>query len=312
MLELYQIYSKAVYTGGNDILTLVESNKNFEKEVKEIEKRYLKIDISRAMTNFRNIERVLLLAYVGSKDFPCSAEVKNMITNYQTLITNSSKSIDSFVDLSIMAITQHKKAIRLMFEKKNRPEKNISSALSLITKSSDIAGKMEVETQELFDSVSHFIEMTKTSLASAMKDEDINTHKYLKSMYSLGSDSRESDGLVASIVTLNLTIEALKKLQIILENVKQYCCCMKAHCVSLKVNSRSMNLYSDDPEELLEEIYKSGISWLALGKINQTANEAIQKINVKIQQIRNQLIAKSEALSLIKEETQAIINSLIQ
>ena len=317
MQDLSHLYSKAVFNDAKDIFIFVALNENFKKKVENIENKYIGIDIKKGITNLRNIERTLFLAYAGSKGFPCSVEIKNMLENYQTLIKKSISLNTSFAESCITAISEHQKALRFILEGGNLVDEKQSyhkakHALSLITKSSLVAHKMEVDMQNLCDSLSHFIEMTCLALVSAANDEDNSTHKYLDSMYNSDTAAKESNSLVASIVSLNLTLKALGKIRIIFESVRHYCLCIKDQCTTLKRVFLEADIYLEHQEYLLEEILDSGIIWLALGKINFTSLQAMNKSNANTFHVKNLLPTKEEAIQIIKQEAQAIISLIIE
>ena len=62
--------------------------------------------------------------------------------------------------------------------------------------------------------------------------------------------------------------------------------------------------------EFINSLQSSGLSWLALGKINRTANLTMRKVNNGIDGIMNNLPTKSEAATLISNLSSEVLTDL--
>ena len=509
---------------GKDIEKLVISNKSFEKDVNNAVLRFQTIDVSITMNKLGNIGELILVAYAGSKGFPCSQDILGILAKYQTLIKNSTISTNSFVNSCTTAINNHKKALKFILKETNDDNlrlKNTNTGIKLIGSCSSTAAAIVEEASQLVDESTKLAEMTTCALMSAQKDENVSTAEKKNIQASIDeSKSREaglktmvdslekrikeanevvadltrkanSEGnkqfamlminslvspllgvassvvsakmgggmgtgfpsnndlkpnpkeldesvsykvkmeferkkgnletkiqnlknelkdlekkeetkeiieqknktkaaldkknkdllerqkafennnksnngvskefadvieslnkqigdirnskfkleseetaakselatlghklqtlklqdndLSAALVSLNITLKALGQIKTIFEQVKQYWSGVRDQCKNLKnITVDSLKDYEDDQDDLLEQIYKSGIDWMALGKLNFITNEAISKSDKKTDGILNNLPTKEEASKIIKNDTERIINSLVK
>ena len=72
-----------------------------------------------------------------------------------------------------------------------------------------------------------------------------------------------------------------------------------------------MKIVLDFYNAFIDELKQSGLSWLALGKTNYMASQAIKEVDAKTDQIMSNLPTKKEALEIVHREADAILNSII-
>lgn len=152
----------------NSMDKVIENTKSFEGFIVEIQKRYHTIDVSVAMNSLVLVGKVLKLAYASSKGFPCSKNTMYILCNYQSLIKNSFVTSSSFVDSCLSALKYHKHALTLA------DKDNFESALSMIHKCSEEAGKMANESGKLAEEATKLCKLAEDALESASCDETLS------------------------------------------------------------------------------------------------------------------------------------------
>ena len=105
--------------------------------------------------------------------------------------------------------------------------------------------------------------------------------------YRIRTLKKDDKDLTAAIASLELVITSLGKVKTTFEHTKQFWKGVQAQCESLANNSK-FDVYKDIEEleefkdAFIQDLKQSGLSWLALGKINFTAKEAF--INILLSQ----------------------------
>jgi hypothetical protein len=134
--------------------------------------------------------------------------------------------------------------------------------------------------------------------------------------YRIRTLKKDDKDLTAAIASLELVITSLGKVKTTFEQTKQFWKGVQAQCESLANNSK-FDVYKDIEEleefkdAFIQDLKQSGLSWLALGKINFTAKEAIREVDAKTDKIMSNLPTKIEALQIVQSQADAILNSLV-
>ena len=125
-----------------------------------------------------------------------------------------------------------------------------------------------------------------------------------------GLNQQEND-LSASIISLELAIKALGKIKTTFENTRAFWEGVKARCENLSnISDLKMWVEVEEQNEYINELKESGLEWLVLGKINYTASLTIKAVDEKTDDILNNLPTKSEALEVVQNEADMILNTL--
>jgi uncharacterized coiled-coil DUF342 family protein len=123
----------------------------------------------------------------------------------------------------------------------------------------------------------------------------------------------ERNDLDASIIALEITIKALGKVKTTFLQTKQFWIGVTEECKKLAdIGVIETFCEAELQEQLLEELKKSALNWLSLGKINYTAATAIRSVTRNIDNTMSNLPSKREALELVQREADLILNSLQQ
>ncbi|EGC32163.1 hypothetical protein DICPUDRAFT_95334 [Dictyostelium purpureum] len=146
----------------------------------------------------------------------------------------------------------------------------------------------------------------KNSYQDLQRNANANLAKNLKELQNL---SREESHLEVSIKSLEIVISTMGKVKTIFENTRLFWLQVESHCKRLSKISAiedMKDLAEDDPDELVDfqnEIKKSGMSWLALAYVNQTAATAIISIKGNFDEVMNNLPSRDEAKRIVENCT---------
>ena len=127
-----------------------------------------------------------------------------------------------------------------------------------------------------------------------------------------GLKGQDSD-LTASIASLELVVKALAKVKTTFEQTRQFWLGVEKHCKDLTNVSLMKELSEPDMKDFfIEELKKSGLSWLTLGKINYSAQLSISDVDKTTDNILSNLPTKKEAIELVKNDADRILETLIK
>ncbi len=101
------------------------------------QKAYAQINVQKAMKDLALVGDLLKAAYAGSRDFPCSVKIREIVSGYQDTIHNAFLVCDEFVNSCLQALRNHQKALNALDQKKGA-----SAALVFIKRCEETAGKM--------------------------------------------------------------------------------------------------------------------------------------------------------------------------
>jgi chromosome segregation ATPase len=154
-----------------DLNAAIANNPDLQKYISgEISGNRL-IDISALMTELSQVGKLTQLAYCGSKGFPCSVVVIQILSNYQSLIKNSSITCHVFTQTSMEALKSYRTA--LIFADKGL----VTKAVGLISSTADLAGKMAERSGKLVDEAQALCDKAEQGLIAAHRDDVDSTAK---------------------------------------------------------------------------------------------------------------------------------------
>lgn len=134
-----------------------------------------------------------------------------------------------------------------------------------------------------------------------------------KTVEKLKNTKVKKNNLEHSIQCLEVTIHTMGKVVTIFENVRIFWKGVHNHCQSL-ADTKGIELVADPDliEEFSEQVKISGLSWLALGKINLTASRGIEAVKGSIDSIMNNIPDDNKALELVQTVSGTILKALEQ
>ncbi|EGC34363.1 hypothetical protein DICPUDRAFT_92233 [Dictyostelium purpureum] len=146
----------------------------------------------------------------------------------------------------------------------------------------------------------------KNSYQDLQRTANATLAKNLKELQNL---SKEENHLEVSIKSLEIVINTMGKVKTVFENTRLFWLQVEDHCKRLSKISAIQDmkeLAEEDPDELVDfqnEIKKSGMSWLALAFVNQTAATAIISIKGNFDEVMKNLPTRDEAKKIVQECT---------
>ena len=315
MGEIANIFSNVDFNSGNDILAVVDSNQKL-KEIVELNTVNL-VHFKKVMTNFEKVVKILSSAYAGTKGMACSKDILLLLSRYQSLIKETCILSNSMVDSCISAINNHKKAILfiLKYTDNEMIERNISYALQFIRNCSKIAAEIEVEAQHEIENINKFnenISYFRNSIFLLDSEQATANANLATSASKLQTLTTNENDLAFATETFKLVIKVLEQVPTMIEQIRQFLSVVKTQCLPLKVNISSMESIANDPKKFLEDVYKSGISWLVFSHLNCKVHEEIKKSDFLTDKVMSNFPSKADAIKFIKDESELIIKSLIE
>lgn len=141
----------------------------------------------------------------------------------------------------------------------------------------------------------------KHELQKERRDANASLAESIEKVKNLSSDKKD---LNQAIAALELTIKTMHKVVGIFENTRAFWERVKKRCEKLTKEGVDASALADFAEEGMKEefinaVNYSAFNWLALGKINSSAVDAMNIVGAKVDNIMNNLPDESEARKLI-------------
>lgn len=149
-------------------ITDIVSIPNERERVESIEKVYYQINVSDAMHQLSNVGNLLQIAYAGTKGFSSNSKVIAIISEYQSLIKDSSVATGGFVQSSLQALEHHKETHNLAIDHE------FEDAMEIFLECSSLAGDMAKASDELAKSAENLCQLSKQALVKATEDESFS------------------------------------------------------------------------------------------------------------------------------------------
>lgn len=132
------------------------------------------------------------------------------------------------------------------------------------------------------------------------------------SIEQLKNCSHDKSEIEKAIKSLEVAVKTLGRIKTIFENTRLFWLAVKCHCESL-TNVSSITELSDEEElfeEMQDEMRKSAIRWMSLGRINYTAHQRMVEVDAAMDNIMCNLPGMEECPRLIQEVSTELLASL--
>lgn len=131
----------------------------------------------------------------------------------------------------------------------------------------------------------------------------------------LKNSGMEENELIKAITSLEITVNTMGKVKTVFLNAKQFWVGVKKHCEALTDTAEAQSYGDPDvfeslKDEFLDEIKKSGLGWMALGKVNRQAAVAMKTVDADVDKVMCELPNKEEADKLIQELSGKILSDI--
>ena len=205
MEEEAKLYPVVDISEPNDITKALKSNRQLETYINNQIKDYQNMDINVVFKNLSHVGNVIKLAYATSKGFSCSAQVMEILLDYQDFIKKSHITCASSLYSCITALKCLNQTIRVA-------EKNdLKKALNMWRRCSKMAGVMADNSTILETIANELVEKATAALIAASKDESMTytEKKYIED--SINNFKIRQVGLESKAKSLSERIEKLNK-----------------------------------------------------------------------------------------------------
>ncbi len=233
-----------------DNVESITESASLSKELADITQKYQTINIADTMSTLKEVGSLWKAALVGNMHLPCSPRILRTLSRCQSLSYDMTGC--GFVRQSLQALGYHKLVLTMVQKQK------VDIAMKLLVKTEEIAKKM-----------------TKTSQDLAKASQDLaETFQDLEKVISeLPKEDDSSAKLVKTLGILKSTFE----------NTREFWKGIEKQCEEL---SKVKIINVDDSESKnIDAIDASGLNWLALGKINNTAYISLSLARKNIDQV---------------------------
>ncbi len=141
---------------------------------------------------------------------------------------------------------------------------------------------------------------------------DVNAN-LAKSVTELKQLSVEKNELATSIKALEVTIKTMAQVMVVFKNTRVFWENVEKHCQDL-TDQDMIERYGrkENAPRCIRALKESGLNWLALGQINNTAAKSIAAVDNKVDKIVSDLPTYDEAKSLIEKSSTNILAQLAQ
>lgn len=250
-----------------DVNRSIKSNSDIDKRVndkiKDFTSKYQKNTLSDVIINGSGL---IMLAYTGSKTFPCSAKVYSNLSDYQLFIKESSITSDSLLSTSLSSLQKYRAALQLADQltsvKSKKDAQKMQQIFETINETASLAKTMADEAKGLFSQSDRFLEKVEEGIKEAQGDNFVRKDRNTK--------------------MLDITVESLITIKNTFQDIKLFWSGIEKECITLSNISAIKNAGGNDKKTLINQIKMSGLNWLAIAQICQTASIDVKKSNATV------------------------------
>jgi DNA repair exonuclease SbcCD ATPase subunit len=176
-------------------------------QVEAIERTHYNINVRRAMTDLTLVGKSLQIAYAASKGFKCGPDVIKILSNYQTLVKNSSLACQSFVSGSLKAMQHHVNAVK--FAQTNKTD----LALKYLARCAIEAHTMATISENLAQQAEQLVSLSTRALTTAASEENLTKEKKAEVQLMIADLEVKKAGLTTTTKLVTERLEAQQKEQ---------------------------------------------------------------------------------------------------
>jgi hypothetical protein len=145
----------------------------------------------------------------------------------------------------------------------------------------------------------------RADLQTQLRQENANL---AETLCKLQHQQINKNNLQVALTSIEVVVKTLGKISTVFENARKFWMTVESHCKELSdIEEVGLLAEPELKEMFIDELKKSGFSWLVLAKINLLAFKTITDVDAKTDNIMTNLPSEAEAQELIKPLTQKIL-----